>query len=310
LIECLQYDFKWTYFYFPIWYREQFSPTMLVAEYSATGSLLRRYVHGPGADDPLAGFEGAGVDTPSLRYFKANHQGSIVAVTSSVSTLFSRNTYDDYGIPGAANATLAQGGRFQYTGQAWLPELKLYHYKARVYSPTLERFLQTDPIGYDDGLNIYAYVANDPVNKTDPTGTIITGPMPVYEIFADPNKSVDEKIDTTANIIGVSIDILDGGPSGEGVVIAASIKGSVKAGLREFTNQSAEKSLNKGIKSLEKQIKKHIEKIEEFKKRPTVRPGMENQSPSKIAAQQKARIEKLKKEIDKFKKEIEKRKTA
>jgi hypothetical protein len=134
--------------------------------------------------------------------------------------------------------------------------------------------------------------------------------MPVYEIFADPNKSVDEKIDTTANIIGVSIDILDGGPSGEGVVIAASIKGSVKAGLREFTNQSAEKSLNKGIKSLEKQIKKHIEKIEEFKKRPTVRPGMENQSPSKIAAQQKARIEKLKKEIDKFKKEIEKRKTA
>jgi hypothetical protein len=70
----------------------------------------RRYIHGPGADDPLAEFEGAGVDTPSLRYFKANHQGSIVAVTNSASTLYSRNTFDDYGIPGAANASIAQGG--------------------------------------------------------------------------------------------------------------------------------------------------------------------------------------------------------
>jgi YD repeat-containing protein len=79
----------------------------LVAEYNTTGTLLRRYIHGPGTDDPLAGFEGAGVDTPSLRYFKANHQGSIVAVTNSASTLYSRNTFDDYGIPGAANATVA-----------------------------------------------------------------------------------------------------------------------------------------------------------------------------------------------------------
>lgn len=39
-----------------------------------------------------------------------------------------------------------------------------------MYDPGLGRFLQTDPVGYDDGPNWYAYVGNDPVNATDPTG--------------------------------------------------------------------------------------------------------------------------------------------
>jgi uncharacterized protein RhaS with RHS repeats len=51
-----------------------------------------------------------------------------------------------------------------------LPEIKLYHYKARVYDPATGRFLQTDPVGYQDDADLYAYVRDDPVDKADPTG--------------------------------------------------------------------------------------------------------------------------------------------
>jgi hypothetical protein len=42
--------------------------------------------------------------------------------------------------------------------------------RARIYDPKLGRFLQPDPIGYGDGMNMYAYTGGDPVNGTDPSG--------------------------------------------------------------------------------------------------------------------------------------------
>jgi len=49
----------------------------------------------------------------------------------------------------------------------------LYYFRARYYHPELGRFLQTDPKGYIDSMNLYQAFGNNPVNFTDPLGTVV-----------------------------------------------------------------------------------------------------------------------------------------
>jgi RHS repeat-associated protein len=97
---------------------------------------------------------------------RRDERGSIIAHANATAGVTQINKYDPYGIAGAGVS-----GRFRYAGAPSLAGAGgLYHSRARAYSPATGRFMQGDPILYAGGMNLYAYVGNDPVNFTDPLG--------------------------------------------------------------------------------------------------------------------------------------------
>ena len=98
----------------------------MIMERDANGNRLFRYVHGSNADadDPLIEFTTGSLSASNRRYLHADPRGSIVSRTDYRGHSIGINTYDEYGIPSASNE-----GRFQYTGQMWIPELGMYYYK-------------------------------------------------------------------------------------------------------------------------------------------------------------------------------------
>ena len=101
--------------------------------------------------------------TKTWRY--ADHLGSVIAEADAAGNALAIRGYGPFGESGTTAPN-----RFGYTGQQYIAGLGLYYYKARWYSPTVGRFLETDPIGYGDGVNWYAYVGNNPLNRMDPMG--------------------------------------------------------------------------------------------------------------------------------------------
>jgi RHS repeat-associated protein len=133
-----------------------------VLEYDgASGQVLRWYAYGLGSNEALNQIE---VSPATRTSFIPDIQRSVQATLASATGTLAKAGYLPFG------QSAASTGTFRYTGQRIDPETGLYYYRARMYAPALGRFLQPDPIGTQGGLNLYAYVGNDPLNLIDPTG--------------------------------------------------------------------------------------------------------------------------------------------
>jgi len=147
--------------------RYLYDGSAVVQEYVVVGSwvLDAEYVHGLGTDNVLTITRDG-----STWYYHYDGLGSVTELTDSTGALAQAYEYDAWGIPTIYDPTSSIGNPYLYTGRRWDAPISLYYYRARHYNPATGRFIQPDPIGYDDGPNLYTYVSNSPTVFVDPTG--------------------------------------------------------------------------------------------------------------------------------------------
>jgi RHS repeat-associated protein len=93
--------------------------------------------------------------------------GSTSKITGASHATINAYTYGPWGDTSSSGSL---SNPFRYTGREADSGSSLYHYRARVYDPESRRFAQKDPAGMCGGTNQYAYAADEPVNKVDPSG--------------------------------------------------------------------------------------------------------------------------------------------
>ena len=184
----------------------------IIEEQDTVGITRATYTYGNYIDEVLTMDRGA-----QTFYYHQNSLWSVEAITDAASNVVERYAYDAYGLlaifngAGSPRTPNAWGTPHSPVGNPWMfvgrqldEETGLYFYRARYFDAFEGRFLQRDPMGYADGMNLYEYVRSDPINRLDPYGlgiitinvpkcTIMvvaghgTKGSPIKFVFADPN---------------------------------------------------------------------------------------------------------------------------
>ena len=202
----------------------------ILLEYDGTNSLVARYTHGPGIDEPISVTKGS-----STYFYHQDGLGSVTDLTDSSGATAKSYSYDAYGNILESPGTVEQP--YTYTGREFDAESGLYYYRARAYDSVTGRFFQKDPIlsptnqlmgeegvffgrniwlfpAYLDEtrmLNPYSAVFNSPVNFIDPEGLIPLVPCSIEQQLTNFCKKV-QKAGKYSRLVVVLCKILSKNP--------------------------------------------------------------------------------------------------
>lgn len=183
-------------------------------------------------------------------YYHYDGLGSVIALTDSDGHLAESYSYDVYG---RANITSTLGNSYLFTGRQYDPETGLCYYRARYYSPSIGRFLQTDSVGYISSINLYKYCYNNPVNYKDSDGRTPTAAIGAIAggIIGGAAYAIFHQGDWNWSQFGGAV--LGGAVTGgvAGLTLGASLLPSIGYGAGgAFLGYTADWSVSQGITAL------------------------------------------------------------
>ena len=139
-------------------------PVFLASLFDITGYLVQKVFADTGDDD-------------AVYYYINDHLGTPQIIIDESNNIVWKGDYQPFGSVDAVVSDL--GNNFRFAGQYYDSETGLYYNYHRYYDPKTGRYLRVDPIGLTGGINLYAYVQNNPVNYIDPKGEFAFVPVVV-----------------------------------------------------------------------------------------------------------------------------------
>jgi len=152
---------------------------------------------------------------PVQRYQLGNHLESASLELDENANIISYEEYYPYGDTSyRAGRSVAETGlkRYRYTGKEKDEESGLYYHGARYYACWLGRWTAADPMGMVDGVNLYAYCRENPLNNIDPDGefTMDTetgiGTIEKGDTLSEITKQINEKFGTNLSVEEIAAD--------------------------------------------------------------------------------------------------------
>ena len=139
----------------------------------AHGAVQQAFVLGEGIDDVLA----VERDKEAF-FFHTDRVRSVLAMTGPEGEVAARYRYGAFGEQLEQSGPAAEWNRLGFTSRPHDATSGLVDMRARPYSPELGRFLTPDPLAHQGGMNLYAYVGNNPLRYRDPLGLDDDDPFP------------------------------------------------------------------------------------------------------------------------------------
>jgi len=146
----------------------------VIAEYDSSDNMLRKFIYGPGIDEPIIIIDVS--DNNAVYYYHFDGLGSVAAISDDGGQMTEKYEYDVFGgttIKDASDNVLTEsaiGNPYGFTGRRLDTETDNYYYRMRYYNPDIGRFLQPDPAYAYSSMGLYHYCWNNSINWIDPFG--------------------------------------------------------------------------------------------------------------------------------------------